>query len=714
MADGNATRTGHLVHNPLKGLQWGWHRKLPVTLQTEAAECGLACLVMVARYHGHEVDLQSLRRRFTLSLKGASLARIMTMATDLGFTCRPLRLELEELGELKAPCILHWDLNHFVVLKRVGTRYVHVHDPARGEQKIRLKEVSDHFTGVALELMPSVDFKPVHARQKISLRALTGRVRGLVPAMLQILLLAMALEMFALIGPFYMQWVLDKVLVTADHGLLTLLGVGFLTIIVLQTLFTAARSWAITCLGATLNVQWATNVFGHLLHLPLSWFESRHMGDVVSRFGSVHTIQRTLTTQFIGSLLDGLMSAVTLVVLCLYSIKLALVVITAFALYGLLRWIFFRPLYRVNEDQIVYHARQQSELMESIRGVLPIKLGNKQAERQARYANATVETVNRTIGVQRLTITFSALSQVIFGVMHVVVIWMAALIVLDGHFTAGMLVAFVAYASQFHTRAVGLIDKLIQFWMLSLHAHRLADIALSNPEPCATVEWSRPIAEVSIEVRHLDFRYAEGEPWILKDCSFRIEAGESVAIVGLSGCGKTTLAKLMLGLLTPSGGEVLFGGVDIRKLGPATYRQLIGAVMQDDQLFAGSMADNIAFFDAHTTHEKVESAARRAAIHEDIAAMPMGYQTLVGDMGSSLSGGQKQRVILARALYRQPKLLVLDEATSHLDVERERQVNAVIQQLNLTRIVIAHRPETTMSARRVLLLENGAVQSVPS
>src|SRR5699024_9864673 len=234
MADGNA-RTA--TRNPLDGLQWGWRRRLPVTLQTEAAECGLACLAMIARYHGHDVDLAGLRRRFSTSLKGANLARVMDMATQLDFVTRPLRLDLDELDQLKTPCILHWDLNHFVVLKRATSRHVIVHDPARGEHKLSLKEASDHFTGVALELSPSADFKPVKARQKISLKALTGRMRGLVPALTQILLLALALEVFALVGPYYMQWVLDQALVSADHSLLTLLGIGFLIITIFKALF---------------------------------------------------------------------------------------------------------------------------------------------------------------------------------------------------------------------------------------------------------------------------------------------------------------------------------------------------------------------------------------------------------------------------------------------------------------------------------------------
>ncbi|KZC18488.1 MULTISPECIES: peptidase domain-containing ABC transporter [Rhodanobacter] len=704
--------------SPVRGyraaLQFGWHRPLPMMLQTEATECGLACLAMVASYHGHDVDLAGLRRRFSTSLKGATLAQVMAMAAQLGFVCRPLKLDLEQLSQLKMPCLLHWDLNHFVVLKLAGKHGVVIHDPARGLRKLSLKEVSGHFTGVALELSVSADFAPVRERQAVSLRALTGTVRGLVPALSQILLLALALEVFALAAPFYLQWVLDQVLVSADRDLLTLLGLGFIGITIFSAVITAARSWAVTWLGATLNVQWASNLFGHLMHLPLDWFEKRHVGDVVSRFGSIQTIQRTLTTQFIGSLLDGLMSLVTLVVMGFYSLWLTVLVVGLFLAYGLIRWAFFNPLRRANEEQIVYGARQQSELLESIRGAMPIKLANKQDERLSRYANATVSTANREIGIQRLGIAFALSNQLMFGLGRVAMIWIAATLALDGKFSAGMLIAFIAYADQFTSRAAGLIDKWVDFRMLKLHAERVADIALTAPEKSAEAAWAGPIPEASIELHSVSFRYAEGEPWILKDCNLRIEVGESVAIVGPSGCGKSTLAKIVLGLLQPTAGEVHFGGIDIRKLGLETYRQWIGAVMQDDQLFAGSVADNISFFDPEATPVRVEAAARLAAIHEDIVVMPMGYQSLVGDMGSSLSGGQKQRVILARALYRRPKLLVLDEATSHLDINREQQVIAAVNRLAVTRLVIAHRTETIANAQQVLVVANGTAQPIPS
>jgi ATP-binding cassette subfamily B protein RaxB len=710
MADGaDHTARSPTVRRVQDGLQFGWARRLPMYLQTEAAECGLACLSMVAAYHGYAVDLAGLRRRFSTSLKGTTLARIIDVAGKLALVSRPLKLDLNDLGRLKTPCLLHWDLNHFVVLKRVTGQRIVIHDPAHGIRKLGFKEVSAHFTGVALELGPAANFEPVQAKQAVSLRALTGRLRGVIPAMAQILLLALALEVFSLVGPFYLQWVLDQVIVSADHDLLTLLGLGFIGVAVFSALITAARSWAVTWLGATLNVQWASNLFAHLMRLPLDWFEKRHVGDVISRFGSIQTIQKTLTTQFIGSLLDGLMSLVTVVVMGFYSIWLTVLVAGLFLVYALTRWIYFNPLRRANEEQIVYVARQQSELLESIRGAMPIKLANKQDERLSRYANATVASVNRDIHIQRLGIAFTLTNQLVFGIGRVALIWIATSQALRNTFSVGMLIAFIAYADQFTTRAAGLIDKWVDFRMLKLHAERVADIALNAPESQQEMRWDGPVPDASIEFVNVSFRYAEGEPWILRNCNFRINDCESVAIMGPSGCGKSTLVKVILGLLEPTEGEVRFGGVDVRKLGLERYRSWIGSVMQNDQLFAGSIADNISFFDPEADMNLIVAAASMAAIHEDIVNMPMGYQSLVGDMGSMLSGGQKQRVILARALYSQPRLLVLDEATSHLDVAREQLVNNALQLLNITKVVIAHRPSAIQDIRTIMNLQGGAM-----
>ncbi|KWA12409.1 peptidase domain-containing ABC transporter [Burkholderia territorii] len=696
----------------IDALQFGCRRRLPVILQTQAAECGLACVGMVASHFGHDVNLVSLRRRFNPSLKGAALNDVMLIASRLGLASRALRLELGELGKLHLPCILHWDMNHFVVLKSVSRGRITIHDPARGRRDLPPAEVSKHFTGVALELMPSPSFERTEAREAISMTKLLGNVTGIRATFAQVLLLSAALEVFGIVTPFYMQWVMDQVLVSADADLLTLLGIGFLLVVLFQNAVSALRSWVVTWFSSLLGVQWTANVCAHLLRLPMAYFEQRHIGDVVSRFNAINTIQATLTTQFIGALLDGVMAIATLAVLLVYSPVLTWLVLGLFAVYGAIRWIAFRPFRQANEEQIVHAARAQTNLLESIRGVQAIKLANKQEARVATYVNAVVKTTNRHIAIERLSIGFSTLHGVISGAGRVVLVWLAAKQVLDGQFSAGMLVAFISFADQFTARGAGLIGTLIDFRMLRLHGERLADIVLTDAEDDMEAKVTRS-TDVSggtppaIEVHDLRFRYGETEPWVLDGCSFSIAPGESVALVGPSGQGKTTLVKLLLGLLTPEHGSVHIDGIDIRKLGLHPYRDQIGCVMQDDVLFAGSIADNIGFFDPQPDDARIEEAARHAQIHDDIVAMPMGYRSLVGDMGSSLSGGQRQRVLLARAFYRRPAILVLDEATSHLDTDRESVINDAVRRMNITRIIIAHRPETIRSADRVIQIAYG-------
>jgi ATP-binding cassette subfamily B protein RaxB len=679
-------------------------------LQSQAAECGLASLAMIANHHGHRTDLPEFRRRFSVSLKGASLNRLMGIAQQLGFQTRALRLDLEHLGRLQTPCILHWNLDHFVVLAKVGRRSVTVLDPAFGERELDFDEVSRHFTGVALELTPGAEFQKQPAPPAIRLSQLTGPVRGLWRALAQILLLSVALQVFVLLAPFYMQWVVDQVLVSADRDLLTVLGLGFGLAVLLQVAIGLLRGWALVFLSTRLGLQWLGNVFAHALRLPLEFFEKRHLGDVVSRMGAVQAIQQTLTTSFIEALIDGLMAIATLAMMLLYSPRLALVTLVAVALYLGLRALTFRPLRATTEQELIAEAKQQTHLLESLRGMQSVKVAGQEAYRQGAYQNLMVDTVNQQLKLAKLGLGFSTASQAIFGIERIAVIWIGASLAMQNVFSVGMLIAYLAYKDQFAQRVASLIDKWIEFRMLRLHGERLADIVLTPPEPDAgSLVEQAPPASTRIEVQGLSFRYAEGEPWVLQDCSFTVEEGEAVAIVGASGCGKTTLVKLLLGLLPPTAGSIRIGGQEIHQLGLRNYRGIVGAVLQDDQLFAGSVAENIAFGDPELNFARVEAAARLAAVHEEIVAMPMGYHSLIGDMGTVLSGGQKQRVILARALYRRPKLLFLDEATSHLDVERERLVNEAVRRLKLTKLIIAHRPETIASADRVLVMHGGRI-----
>lgn len=693
------------------GLRLGWRaHRVPLVLQTEAAECGLACLAMVAGAHGLDCDLPTLRQRFSLSLKGVNLLDLVRMAEELRLHARALRAEIDDLAQLALPCILHWDLNHFVVLVGVRRGVATIHDPAHGVRHLRLDQVSRHFTGIVLELQPAADFVARVERRHVSLRQLLGRVTGLKRSLAQIFALALALEVFVLLSPFLLQWVVDDVLVSADRDLLVTLGVGFGLLVLLQAATAAIRSWAVLVLSATLNLQWLANVFAHLLRLPVEWFEKRHIGDIWSRFFAVQQIQKTLTTSFIEAVLDGALVVLTLAMMLVYSLRLSAVALAAVGAYALLRWAFFRPLRNATEEALVHDAKQSSHFLESLRGVQAIKQFNAQADRQSRFTSLVVDTMNAGIAGRKLELLFTSLHRLLFGLERVAVVWIGALLVLDQRFSVGMLFAFLAYKEQFATRVSALIDKVVDLKMLRLQGERLADIVLTAPEQTEASGIGRRLPEMpAIELRDLRFRYSDGEPEVLAGVSLRIEPGESVAIVGPSGCGKTTLLKLILGIHAPTGGELLVGGMPLAQVGLQAWRGAVGVVMQDEPLFSGSIAENISFFDLRPDLDWVMHCARVASVHDDIDAMPMGYHTLIGDMGSSLSGGQRQRILLARALYRRPRILLLDEATSALDVDGERLVNQAVRQLALTRIIVAHRPETIASASRVIALQAGRV-----
>lgn len=702
-----------MVH--IDKLSFSFGPAVPVILQTEATECGLACLAMAAGYYGYRTDLMSLRSRFPVSLKGATLGGLIQIAGQLDLSTRPLKLDLDHLSELRLPCILHWNFNHFVVLKTVSAKTVTIHDPAEGVRSVTWNELSDSFTGVALEVWPGMQFKPQEQRQPVRLRSLMGRVSGLAASCVQILLLALALEVFALVAPFFLQWVIDNVIVSADRDLLTTLALGFGLLMLMQQAVSIIRAWVLLYLGTTLNLQWRANVFSHLIRLPVQYFEKRHLGDVVSRFGSIDLVQRALTTSFLEAILDGLMTVVTLALMLLYSPSLGAVAVIAMLMYAGFRWAWYRPLRLATEEQIVHAARQQSHFLETVRGVKAIKLFQRQDERRATWLTLVVDQINAELRTQKLQLLYKLLNGLLFGLENIVVIWLGARLVLDGNFSVGVLMAFNAYKGQFDNRVSALVDKLFELKMLQLQGERLADIVLTEPEPVGTM--APPAEEFlvpSIAVRGLRYRYADKEPLVLDGVDFTIGRGESVAIVGPSGCGKTTLMNVLLGILPATEGEILIGGIALKQLGTDHVRRIVGTVLQDDVLFAGSISDNISFFDPHPDRAWITECAERAAIAPDIAAMPMGYNTLVGDMGTVLSGGQKQRVLLARALYKRPKILFLDEATSHLDVAKEQEVNQAIKALNITRIIVAHRPETIASANRIIVLMGGKiVQDMP-
>lgn len=699
-------------------LKIGLGQRLSMVFQAEAAECGLACVCMLAQYHGYGIDLQSARVTQGISLKGATLKNLMGALKQMKLGSRAIRLEASELRSLQLPCVLHWDFNHFVVLSGIKGNRFRIHDPASGIRDVNLDQLQASFTGVALEVWPNADFVPAEKKPMVSMSALFGTINGAPRAIAQLLSLSVALEILGLISPLLIQWVLDNVLLSDDKDLLIILVCAFLIVLFFTQALKIFRSWVVMAYGATIAVQWKANMFGHLLGLPVSYFQARHVGDVLSRFGAIDSIQATLTTSFISTVIDGAMSLIVLGMMFLYSPTLSAVSCAAMLLYGVARGCSFSALKSSSEEHIVNAAKQQSHFLETIRAAKTIKVFGGNAERQSRWLSLLVNQLNAGLQTQRLQLLCQGINGLIFGIENIVILYCGALLVMDGSFTVGMLMAFIAYKTQFDSRLASFIDRAFEFRMLRLHTERLADIALckaeSDPARAALDIGSLAPGGVSLELEGVSFRYAKDDALVLDNISFKIDAGESVCITGPSGTGKTSLMNVLLAINLAESGKIFLNGRETDTAGLIALREVSATVMQDDVLLGGSILDNITFFDDSPDRSFAIECATLAAVHTDVLAMPMGYNTLVGDMGTVLSGGQKQRVILARALYRRPKVLFLDEATSHLDIAKEFLVNESIKSLHITRLIIAHRLETILSADKVVVMDQGRIRNVLS
>jgi ATP-binding cassette subfamily B protein RaxB len=623
-----------------------------------------------------------------------------------------LRFELEHLAEIRLPAILHWDMSHFVVLKSVRRGRITVYDPAAGEQKYGFAEASKHLSGVAVELAPAAEFLPKDERARLPLSVFWRHLTGTGPTLLQVFLLSLVLQALVLAAPLYAQLTMDEVIARGDVDLLLVLALGFGLLMFIKAATTAVRSLILLIFQNALQYELGARLFRHLIRLPTSFFEKRHIGDLLSRFSSLQPIRNLIAEGLIAAVIDGMMAVITLVMIFVYSSLLAFVVLFAFVLYALIRLALFRVIRQRTDATIQAQAQENSTFIESVRAIQSVKLFNRESERESLWLNRYSDVVTANVRLGRAKIAFGTANDLIFGLESIVTVYLAAKLALGNALTVGMIFAFMSYKQHFTEKAVNLVEKALDFRILGLHLERLSDIALTplergHDQPIA---YMRDI-EGGIELRNVCFRYAESEPFVLRDINLTIAPGEFVTIMGPSGGGKTTLIKIMLGLLEPTSGEVLVDGTPLSSIGARVYREQVAAIMQEDQLLSGSIADNICFFDSGFDQERMIACAQLAGIHEEIMAMPMTYNSLVGDMGSSLSGGQKQRVLLARALYRQPRILFMDEGTAHLDLENERYVNESLRRLSITRVSVAHRPDISAGAARIIQVAN-TVRSV--
>lgn len=680
--------------------------------QDEVSECGLACMVMVASHFGLNIDLTSLRRRIYISTRGVSLRSLITIADSLQLTARPISVDLEHLKAISLPAILHWDLNHYVVLEKLKQNKAFILDPARGALWMDMGRVSKHFTGVALEVNPAVNFEPADIARPLRITEFWTKIRGIRRAAAQTIVLSLILYLFALLTPYYLQIAVDHALPDTNLTLLTVAALAFGGFAIINGTVNLLRASVLLAAGASLSFGLSSNIVRKLFRLPIDWFARRQVGDILSRFQSVHPIRKLLAEDGPAALVDGVLLALTAGIMLIYSPLLSVIPLLALVLYIFVRVLLFSRQRDAQEDMIVGAGKEQSVLIESLQGIRALRLARREVFRHALWQARMTDAVNGTIRHQRLTNWENSFQITIFAIENILSIWLAIYTIALGKFTLGMAFAFFAYKTQFLTTGTALVKKASDFGMLRMHLERLSDIAFADEDVGFQKDMqSTRVLRGKIELRNIRFKFGDDDPYILNDVNAVIEEGEFVAITGPSGGGKSTLLQIVVGLIQPDSGEVLIDDQPLRTFGYKNYQTQIAAVLQDDVLFRGSLVDNISLFDESPDLEFVFACARMAAIHDDIDAMPMGYSTIVGELGSSLSGGQRQRLLIARALYRRPKVLVMDESTSHLDAVREREVNRAISQLGITRVVVAHRRETISAAGRVLKLEEGKICS---
>lgn len=686
-----------------KRINFSMKNKVPVIIQSESTECGNACLSMICGFYGKDIDLFNFRNRYGSTSQGATLNVLAAIAQKAGLKTRALSLDIAEIKELRLPCILHWSLNHFVVLVAIkGKRFI-IHDPALGRRVVHLQELSENFSGIALEAWPDSDFRQEKQRSRLKLLDLMHNMVGLKSALIKIFMLSVVIETVNLLLPMGTQIVTDHVITAHDENLLLVICVGLMFFTIFKTWVSMIRAWVSLKLNTLTDVQWKTSFFDHLMSLPLAFFEKRQLGDIQSRFASLDIIRATFTNSIVTGMIDSIMTIGLLIMLSLYGGWLVWVVLGFTVCYAIMRALTYKFYRTVSEELIVKRARSGSHFMESLYGIATIKSLNLKNRRLQHWLNTNIDVSNAGLKQTRFDMLFGGINTFINSADQVVILWLGAQMVMDNTMTIGMFMAFNAYRGQFTQRAASLIDLTMQLKMLSLHNERISEIVYSEPEVDSPL---RNVFEenvgVSLEVRDLAYQYDLLSKPVFSNVNISVAAGESVALVGVSGIGKTTLLKVMSGLLTPERGEIFIGGFDINKIGINNFRSNIACVLQEDRLFSGSITDNISGFDDEVDEALVIECAMQCNIHEEILRMPMGYETIIGELGAGISGGQKQRLLIARALYQKPRILFMDEATSHLDINNEKIINAAIESLNITRIIIAHRPSTIACADRII------------
>jgi len=682
-------------------------RRVPFVEQSSRADCGAACLAMVLAHHGCVVRLDDVRAVTGFGRDGAGASALVDAARHFGLRGRGISIEqVRDLARLAPGAVLHWRFNHWVVLEKVSRRGLHLVDPAVGRITVPFERAERAFTGIVLVFEPSGEFR----RKSGETATLWGYLRRLLvhaAVLRRTLVVSGMLQLFALAVPLVMGLVVDRVVPEADLSLLAVLSAGAAVMGLFYGLAALLRSRLMVQLQTQVDAQMSLDFLDHLVELPYSFFQQRSTGDLMMRISSNATIREIITSGLFSSVLDGLLVCGYLVLLFLADAGMGLVVLAL----GALRVAVFLALRGRNTELMATMLQRQaasdSYQVQMLSGMGDLKAAGAEPRAVERWSNLFVDVLNVGLARGRLRGTADAILATLTFVSPLVILVYGAHLTLDGALSLGAVLASYALAMGFLAPLSELVSSGFRIHLLESYLDRIQDVLDTPPEQERSAVRRAPRLRGGISLQGVSFRYAPGSPLVLDRVSLDVEPGQFVAIVGPSGAGKSTLASLLLGLFRPSAGRVLFDGNDLFDFDLRSIRRQISYVPQNPYLFGQSIRSNIALTDPSLPLGRVVEAARRAAVHDDILGLPLGYGTVLADAGASLSGGQRQRIALARALVERPEILILDEATSALDAIIEQRVQEEIASLRCTRIVIAHRLSTIRQAEQILVLDGG-------
>jgi HlyB family type I secretion system ABC transporter len=673
-------------------------------------ECGLACLAMILRYHGCRISLSELRTDAGVGRDGLTALGIVRAARHHGLRVRAVSLQHTDLRFVAVPAVLHWELNHFVVLERWSRNHVDIVDPARGRTRLTQDEFDAGFTGVVILLEPGTGFTRRASPSRGAFRNYAREYIRREPATFaQILGVSLLLLLMGLAVPLLSKVVVDRILPFHMTDVMPALGIGLLALFLSQTVATLLREWLLVYLRARIDIQQMLGFVEHLLALPYSFFQQRASGDLLARVASNAMLREILSNQLLATVLDSGLVTVYLVILLWQSPPFGLLTLAVGLVQVVVLLASSRPIGRLARRELSAFGRSQGYLGETLVGIATLKASGAEPRAFDRWSNVFFDHLNISLRYNYASGTVTAVLAVLPVFGQLTLLWVGATQVLNGSMTLGTMVALFALAGAFFAPLASLVNSGQQFQLVGANLDRISDVVEAEPEQDRTTLRPSPRLVGNIRTERLRFRYAESGPDVLHDIALTVAPGQRVAIVGQSGSGKSTLGMLLLGLYAPTGGRVLYDGIALDRLDLQEVRRQFGVVLQDSALFSGSILSNITLNHPRLPFERVVQAAKIAAIHDDIAAMPMGYDTFVSEGGSALSGGQRQRMSIARAIANKPRILLLDEATSHLDVETEQRVAQNLRRLSCTQIIIAHRLSTVRDADKIVVLHQGSI-----